>query len=282
MSNHDFLQLNGKTISFIGGGNMARAIIDGLLKAKREHNLSLNLCVSNRSPEKLVAFAEKGVTTATPDTAADIVKNADVVVLAVKPQMMREACLPLAELLSTQTVLSVAAGLSVDTLSDMLGGYQKIVRCMPNLPSSVGLGASGMYAKAVDDEVRQLTDAIMKTSGITAWVDDENLLHAVTAVAGSAPAYFFYVLENMIAKAVEMGLSADDAHALAVQSLAGAGELARHQNPAVLREQVTSKGGTTAAALGSLYDNQVGQAFAQAMQACSDRSVELGVILSQS
>lgn len=278
----DFQQLNGKTISFIGGGNMASAIIEGLLKAKREHNLTLDLCVSDQSEEKLAFFAEQGLKTATPDTAAEIVKDADVVVLAVKPQVMREACLPLMALMSSQVVLSVAAGLSVDTLSEMLGGYQNIVRCMPNLPASVGLGASGMFAKAVDQETCQLTDAIMRASGITAWVQDENLLHAVTAVAGSAPAYFFYVLENMIAKAVEMGLSANDAHALAVQSLAGAGELARHQNPAILREQVTSKGGTTAAALNSLYDNQVGQAFAQAMQACSDRSVELGQILSQS
>lgn len=279
---NNFQVLNGKHILFIGGGNMARAIIDGLLRAKAAHALSVQISVSDRNADKRADFEQKGVQAVAPEAANSLIGAADVVVLAVKPQTMREACAAFADLLDGQLVLSVAAGLSVATLADMLGGHRNIVRCMPNLPASIGLGASGLYAAGVAQDLRDLSEVIMAASGITAWVDDENLLHAVTAVAGSAPAYFFYVLEQMIAKAVAMGLDHDTAHALAVQSMAGAAELAKHADPAVLRQQVTSKGGTTAAALDSLYADEVGSAFAKAMQACNDRSVELGEILSQS
>lgn len=277
----DFGVLNGKTIAFIGGGNMAGAIIDGLLKAKAEQGVAVSLAVSDTDVDKQAQFTAKGVRAVSPESADSIITGADVVVLAVKPQVMRAVAASVAPHLSGQLVLSIAAGLSVATLSEMLGGYGNIVRCMPNLPASKGLGASGLFADGVADDERAMAEKIMQASGITAWVADENLLHAVTAVAGSAPAYFFYVLENMIAKAVEMGLSPRDAHALAVQSLSGAGALAIDQDPATLREQVTSKGGTTAAALESLYSDDVGAAFARAMQACSDRSVELGAVLSQ-
>ncbi|OOR82883.1 pyrroline-5-carboxylate reductase [Moraxella canis] len=278
----DFSALNEKTISFIGGGNMARAIIDGLLKAKHEHHLTLNLGVSDSDPSKLDEFIAKGLSAVSPDDAKQIIEGADVVVLAVKPQVMRDVAGSIAPYLNEQIVLSIAAGLSVDTLSDMLGGYRNIVRCMPNLPASQGFGASGLYASNPSEAARLMTQNIMQASGMVSWVEDESLLHAVTAVAGSAPAYFFYVLENMIAKAVEMGLSPEDAHALAVQSMRGAAALAKDQDPATLREQVTSKGGTTAAALDCLYRDDVGGAFARAMQACSDRSFELGQTLSQS
>ncbi|MFC0821317.1 pyrroline-5-carboxylate reductase [Moraxella marmotae] len=277
----DFSVLNGKTVAFIGGGNMAGAIIDGLLKAKHEHQLDLNLSVSDSDADKQTAFTNKGVTAVSPEAADGIIKAADVVVLAVKPQIMREVAASIAPHLDRQLVLSIAAGLSVATLSQMLGGYRHIVRCMPNLPASKGFGASGLFADGIAQADCQLAEAVMQASGIVSWVKDEALLHAVTAVAGSAPAYFFYVLENMIAKAVQMGLEPADAHALAVQSLRGAGVLAVDNDPATLREQVTSKGGTTAAALDSLYADEVGQAFAKAMQACSDRSVELGQVLSQ-
>lgn len=278
---NNFSELNSKNIAFIGGGNMAGAIIDGLLKARSEQDLDLSLAVSDTDEAKRAQFAAKGVQAVSPDQASGIITQADVVVLAVKPQVMREVAQSVAPYLTSQLVLSVAAGLSVATLSQMLDGYANIVRCMPNLPASRGFGASGLFADAVNDSERAMAEKVMQASGITAWVQDEDLLHAVTAVAGSAPAYFFYVLENMIAKAIDMGLSPDDAHALAVQSLSGAGALAVDQNPATLREQVTSKGGTTAAALDSLYSDNVGAAFARAMQACSDRSVELGRVLSQ-
>lgn len=236
----DFSMLNGKTISFIGGGNMAHAIIDGLLQAKNQHNLALTLCVSDSDDDKQAKFRDKGLIATNPDNAHQIIEGADVVVLAVKPQIMHQVAGSIAPYLQQQTVLSIAAGLSIQALSHMLGGYDKIVRCMPNLPASKGFGASGLYAFDVSDEVRLMTQNIMQASGKVSWVEDESLLHAVTAVAGSAPAYFFYVLENMIAKAVEMGLSPEDAHTLAVQSMRGAAALAEENNPAVLREQVTS------------------------------------------
>lgn len=275
----DFVSLQNKTISFIGGGNMARAIIDGLLLADKTHQLNLTLCVSDQNADKRADFITKGVQAVEPEQASQIIRPSDVVVLAVKPQVMRQVCAQIAPALSNQLVLSVAAGLSVETLVKFLQGYQKIVRCMPNLPASVGLGASGLFAQGVDDADRHMAQAIMQASGISIWVEDESLLHAVTAVAGSAPAYFFYVLEHMIQKAVQMGLSDKDAHSLAVQSLRGAGLLAKDQDPSILREQVTSKGGTTAAALECLYANKVGESFSQAMQACSDRSLELGLLL---
>lgn len=277
----DFEYLQNKTISFIGGGNMANAIIDGLLKVKHSQDIQISLCVSESDENKRRAFEQKGVSAVSPNDAQHIIQPADVIILAVKPQVMREVTASIKPFLSNQLVLSIAAGLSVDTLSQMLGGYMRLVRCMPNLPASVGLGAAGLYANDICKQDKYMVQSIMQASGVVAWVEDENLLHAVTAVAGSAPAYFFYLLEHMIDKAVQMGLSDCDAHTLAVQSLFGAAALAKNNDPATLRQQVTSQGGTTAAALESLYANKVGEAFADAMQACSDRSVELGAVLSQ-
>lgn len=275
----DFSVLNHKKVVFIGGGNMAGAIIDGLLKAKQSHHLSLKIGVSDFDEVKLAEFEQKGLEISTPPNAGELIAAADVVVLAVKPQVMASVCQDVAKHLDGQLVLSVAAGLSVVSLSQMLGGYLHIVRCMPNLPASVGLGASGLYSQT-DDESKALAQAIMQASGITVWLSDESLMHAVTAVAGSAPAYFFYVLEGMIQKAVALGLDADDAKALAVQTMLGAAHLAQQGEPDVLRAQVTSKGGTTAAAIDSFTDAHLHQSIDDAMQACVDRSQELGNLLS--
>lgn len=274
--------LSGKTISFIGGGNMTSAIVDGLLKLKKDTGVDFEICVSDRNPPKCEILTAKGVTAVLPAQADEIIKRADVVVLSVKPQVMAEVCQDIIPHLSDQLVLSVAAGLSIQTLSDILGGYQRIVRSMPNLPSAIGLGATGLYASNVSSEDKYLADAIMSASGITIWVDDEQLIHTVTAVAGSAPAYFFYMLENMISQASKMGMDADDAKALAVQTLIGAGELAKLDNPSTLREQITSKGGTTAAALAVFDEQKMGQIIQKGMVACAARSCELGEMLSKS
>lgn len=273
--------LTNKKIAFIGGGNMANAIIDGLLKLKNCENLSFEIAVSDRNEPKRAAFIAKGVQAVAPEDAPAIIQSADVVVLSVKPQVMGDVCQDITPHLSTQLVLSVAAGLSLDTLVGMLGGYQKIIRTMPNLPSAIGLGATGLYVKSVSQEDKDMADAIMSASGMTAWIDDEHLMHAVTAVAGSAPAYFFYILQHMIDKAVQMGLDATSAKALAIQSMVGAGELAKSGDPQTLRAQVTSKGGTTAAALATFDERQLGSIIQDGMQACADRSVELGQILAQ-
>lgn len=238
--------------------------------------------MSDRNPPKCDAFTAKGVTAVSPAQADEIISRADVVVLSIKPQVMAEVCQDVVPHLSDQLVLSVAAGLSVRTLSGILGGYQRIVRSMPNLPLAIDLGATGLYATDVSAKDKELADAIMRASGITTWVDDEELMHAVTAVAGSAPAYFFYMLEHMIAQASKMGLNANDAKALAIQTMIGAGELAKTGDPSTLREQITSKGGTTAAALAVFNEQNMGQTIQEGMAACVNRSRELGEMLSKS
>lgn len=273
--------LSAKKITFIGGGNMANAIIDGLLKQKHDQGLDFQIAVSDRNEPKRAAFIAKGVQAVSPDEVSAVVSDADVVVLSVKPQVMQQVCGELIPHLSGQLVLSVAAGLTVDALSAWLGGHQRVVRSMPNLPSAIGLGATGLYAKDVSEMDKELASAIMSASGLVAWLDDETLMHAVTAVAGSAPAYFFYVLENMIEQAVAMGLPPEQAKSLAIQSLIGAGELAKTADPAVLRTQVTSKGGTTAAALSVFAEQGMGQILQDGMKACAHRSRELGELLGQ-
>lgn len=270
----DLTVLNNKSIVFVGGGNMARALIDGLLEARTAQNVSLTIGVSDPVQENLDNFAKKGIKTSLPENVSELMNTADIVVLAVKPQVMAQACQPLQPLLKDKLVISIAAGLGLDKLMTMMG-TSRIVRVMPNLPATVGLGASGLYATVCDDD-KALATAVMAASGVAIWVDDEDSLHTVTAVAGSAPAYFFYVLENMIAKAVAFGLDEKSAKVLAVQTMAGAAKMAVTGDPAILRSQVTSKGGTTHAAISYFEQQGVGEEIKNAMQACYDRSVELG------
>lgn len=267
--------LNNKSIVFIGGGNMATALIDGLLVAKTTHALDFHIGVVETLEEKRPFFAEKGVEMVVSANAKSLLDKADVVVLAVKPQVLADVC---ADLLPfpNALIISVAAGIGVSSLQAMTHST-RLVRTMPNLPATVGFGATGLYAdKAVSADDKAVAEAIMGASGMTAWVDTEDKLHAVTAVAGSAPAYFFYVLEAMVEQAVKMGLDETSALALATQTMQGAGVMAKAGDPAELRAKVTSKGGTTHAAITHLQDNQVGEHIAGAMQACYQRSVELG------
>ena len=264
--------LQNLSIAFVGGGNMATAIIGGLVAVNASDDLKLNLLVIDPNTDKEAHFTKQGVKFTTPDNMACIAEY-DVVVLAVKPQVIADIAPTLAPYVGNALVISILAGVPVERLSALLG-VERIVRCMPNLPASVGQGATGLFAN-VSQTDKDKADAVMASVGVTVWVGDENLLHAVTAVAGSAPAYFFYALEAMIEEAVVMGLSPADAHKLAVQSMIGAGQLAKKGDPATLRSQVTSKGGTTAAALAVLDDKQVDTAFKLAMVACVKRSQEL-------
>lgn len=264
--------LQNTAITFIGGGNMANAIIGGLLAANARHALNLTLSVIDPDTTKHAYFADKGVGFATPDDMTSVAA-ADVVVLAVKPQVIAEVAPAIASYLDNALVISILAGVSLERLTSLLQ-TKRLVRCMPNLPASVGHGATGLFTH-LDQADKDKAHAIMSSVGVAVWVEQENLLHAVTAVAGSAPAYFFYALEAMIEEAIVMGLPADDAHQLAVQSMIGAGVLATDGDPATLRSQVTSKGGTTAAALGVLDDKQVDTAVKMAMVACVKRSQEL-------
>lgn len=262
-------------IAFIGAGNMASALIGGLLDRGLPRDM---LSAIDPSADQRAAVESRfGIAThATPDLAA---RAADVIVLAVKPQQMREVITALAPAVKDQLILSVAAGVRATDLSRWLGGYSRIVRTMPNTPALVGLGATGLADLAGGRaEDRTLAESIMSAVGKTVWVDDEARLDAVTALSGSGPAYVFKVIESMMAGGEQLGLSAEQSRILALQTVLGAATLAAQSDepPSVLRERVTSKGGTTAAALDVMQARGLSEIIAAAMAAANRRSGELG------
>lgn len=268
--------LNNKKISFIGGGNMAQALISGLIGCGVKPE---SITVADPSEEVRQQLAAKGLNTVDPTVDAKAaVKDADLVVLAVKPQVMKAVVSGFTDVLDKQLVMSVAAGLSTDILSTMLGGYQNIVRAMPNTPAMIQMGATGLYAAdSINNEQKELATAAMEASGLVTWVEDEEHMHAVTAVSGSAPAYVFYFIESMVKRAVAQGLDKEQASALAMQTIMGAAKMAMDSDdePAELRRKVTSPNGTTQAAVESMQGNEVGRQIGEAMQACYDRSQAL-------
>lgn len=274
--------LDNKKISFIGGGNMAQALISGLVGCGIKPNL---ITVADPSSDAREQLAAKGLNTVDPmaDPKSAVI-GADIVVLAVKPQMMKVVVSAFADVLDTQLVISVAAGLSTDLLSNMLGGYSNIVRAMPNTPSMIQMGATGLYGTDnISAEQKQLATAVMEASGLVMWVDDEEHMHAVTAVSGSAPAYMFYFIESMVDGAVALGLDKEQASALAMQTMLGAAKMAIDSDdaPAELRRKVTSPNGTTQAAVESMQANEIGRQISEAMQACYDRSQALSEEMSK-
>jgi pyrroline-5-carboxylate reductase len=262
-------------ITFIGGGNMAAALIGGLIA--RGTPAAALAVIDPSAAQRDTIGARFGIAAhAAPDAAA---LEVDVIVLAVKPQQMREAVAAIAPAIGTQLLMSVAAGVRATDLSRWLGGYGRIVRTMPNTPALVGLGATGLAMLPGGAQTdRTLAASIMEAVGITVWVDEEDQLDAVTALSGSGPAYVFRFMESMIEGGVRLGLSRDQAHRLTVQTFVGASQLAaRSEDPvSVLRERVTSKGGTTAAALTVLNERNLPQAISDAMAAADRRSDELG------
>jgi pyrroline-5-carboxylate reductase len=263
-------------ISFIGGGNMATALIAGLAG-----NLAApgDIHVVDPNPDALARLqAQYGVTTATEiDTA---VAASSAIVLSVKPQQMREVALRLQPHLDTKPlVLSIAAGIRGADLSRWLNGYGAIVRTMPNTPALIGQGITGMVAMAgASSAQKDLADAILRAVGQTVWLDDEAQIDPVTAVSGSGPAYVFYFLEAMQQAAVEMGLSPEQGKQLALATFTGAAQLAAASDEPVelLRQRVTSKGGTTYAAITSMEQAGVKEAIVAAMKAAAARGRELG------
>lgn len=262
-------------ISFIGGGNMATALIGGLAGSV---TAGANIHVVDLNADSLQKLQQQfGVTTAQAIDAA--VTNADVIVLAVKPQQMRDVVLQLQPHLTTQLILSIAAGIRGIDLSRWFNGYGAIVRTMPNTPALIGKGITGMVALAgVSDAQRAAADAIMRAVGATVWLNDEALIDPVTAVSGSGPAYVFYFIEAMQQAATEMGLTPEQGTQLALATFTGAAELAAQSSEpiAVLRERVTSKGGTTHAALSSMQADGVKDAIVRALKAAAARGKELG------
>ena len=274
--------LDNKKISFIGGGNMAQALISGLMSCGIEPSL---ITVADPNSEARAQLAAKGLNTVDPTTDAKAaVIDADIVVLAVKPQVMKAVVSDFADVLDKQLVISVAAGLSTEILSDMLGGYGNIVRAMPNTPAMIQMGATGLYGtENISAAQKQLATAVMEASGLVMWVDNEEHMHAVTAVSGSAPAYMFYIIEAMVDGAVALGLDKEQASALAMQTMLGAAKMAMASEdaPSELRRKVTSPNGTTQAAIESMQANDIGRQIGEAMQACYDRSQELSEEMSK-
>ena len=274
--------LDNKKISFIGGGNMAQALISGLMSCGIKPSL---ITVADPNSEARAQLAAKGLNTVDPTTDAKAaVIDADIVVLAVKPQVMKAVVSDFADVLDKQLVISVAAGLSTEILSDMLGGYGNIVRAMPNTPAMIQMGATGLYGtENISAAQKQLATAVMEASGLVMWVDNEEHMHAVTAVSGSAPAYMFYIIEAMVDGAVALGLDKEQASALAMQTMLGAAKMAMGSEdaPSELRRKVTSPNGTTQAAIESMQANDVGRQIGEAMQACYERSQALSEEMSK-
>ncbi|GAB4212033.1 MAG: pyrroline-5-carboxylate reductase [Rhodoferax sp.] len=260
-------------IAFIGGGNMASAILGGLL---RQGHTAQRLIVVDPNAETRERHAAQGVQVLAQADAS--LAQAAVVVWAIKPQNFQEAARPVATHAQAALHLSVAAGIRSDSIAAWLGS-QRIVRAMPNTPALIGQGISGLFARAaVSDADRTLVDAIMATTGSVIWLSDEAQLDAVTALSGSGPAYVFYFLEAMTTAGVEMGLNRDHAYRLALATFRGASLLAEQSGeaPQVLRQRVTSKGGTTHAAISSMEDNDMRALFIDALYAARERARQLG------
>jgi pyrroline-5-carboxylate reductase len=266
------------TIAFLGGGNMATALIGGLVARGSDARSIAVVEVSAAARERLGARYPVHIATA-PDAA---LQRAEVLVLAVKPQDARAALASIS--IKRQLVISIAAGLTLDALSRWLGGHRRLVRCMPNTPALIGAGIAALYAlPEVNAEERSRAQSILAAVGEVVWVSEERLLDPVTAVSGSGPAYVFWFIEQLAASAEKLGLPADVARKLALHTVLGAAKLAASSGepPAALRKNVTSKGGTTEAALKVFDEEKLAERFARALEAASRRATALGAELGK-
>ena len=260
-------------IAFIGGGNMASAIIGGLIRQGLP--ATQVMVVEPFEATRVLLKSQHGVQ-AHP-TPGPFLADADLIVWAVKPQSFREAAAPVAPFAGRALQLSVMAGIRAADIA-AASGSARIVRCMPNTPALVGRGMTGLFDASGAPADRQLAETVIRTTGDVLWVEREEQLDAVTALSGSGPAYVFYFLEAMQQAGVELGLTPEQARALAVGTFAGGAHLAAQSAEplATLRERVTSKGGTTHAALTALEQAGVKAAFVKAMHAACVRAAELG------
>jgi pyrroline-5-carboxylate reductase len=268
------------TTVFIGGGNMASALMGGML-ARGAPAAGFRIVEPSAEARARLASQAPGVAVFAA-CSREAVAGATLVVLAVKPQQMREAARALAPRLAdaaSPIVLSIAAGIRLAELSRWLDGYPRLVRAMPNTPALVGKGISGVCAApGIDAAGRARVLSVLEAAGEVVWFDDEAMLDAVTAVSGSGPAYVFYFVEALEEAARELGIAPDDARRLAYATVAGsmALALASPEAPAVLRARVTSKGGTTERAIGSLAADEVKAKIVTAVKAAALRARELG------
>lgn len=261
-------------IGFIGGGNMAEALIAGLIRADHQAG---HISVTDVREERLQEL-EQAYGVQTVSSNADMAAGSDVLVLAVKPQQMQQTVKEIADHVdASTTVISIAAGISTEKLGQWLNGKAPLVRVMPNTPCLVNEGMSVLFSK--EGEVhRQRAEYILASSGKTAWVDEENLLHAVTAISGSGPAYFFLLAELMQVAAHSLGLPKDLAQTLVQYTALGAGRMLVDSGKTAeeLRQQVVSPGGTTQAALETMFEADLPKTVRAAIAAAAKRSRELG------
>ena len=261
-------------IAFIGGGNMASAIIGGLIK----HDIAeAGVDVVEPDADARLTLKKSLGINAT-ELAGSFLSNASLVVWAVKPQNFKDAAAHVSPFTAGALHLSVAAGISSDSISRWLH-TQRVVRSMPNTPALIGQGMTGVYAReGVTVQDREWIAQVLGTIGQYVWLEREELLDAVTALSGSGPAYVFYFLESMIESGVAMGLSPAQARQLSIETFSGASALARESKDSIadLRQRVTSKGGTTHAAISAMENDQVNLHFSRALMAARDRAYTLG------
>ena len=261
-------------LAFIGGGNMAGAILGGLIR----QGLAPKQVVVIEPFAETAAKLQKDLNVEVHAVASAVLADADLVVWAVKPQVFKEAALPVATFTQKALHLSVAAGIRSDSIARWLQ-TDRVVRSMPNTPALVGQGITGLFSRAgVSAQDKQFVEKVLQSTGEWLWVKQESDLDVVTALSGSGPAYVFYFLEAMTEAGVQMGLSKEQAYHLATATFGGATHLARQSTdaPEILRQRVTSKGGTTYAALTSMAEDHVKEAFVKAMLAAQNRAGELG------
>ena len=267
-----------KKITFIGAGNMAASIISGLVKSGYPADC---VCASAPTLANTQKLKDQFSINLSQDNMASA-NWAEVIVLAVKPQIMTQVCQTLADQgvdFSNKLVISIAAGISVHGLQSSLGETTSVIRAMPNTPSLLQKGMTGLFASAqVSQEAQTFAGELMSSVGEMIWVKEESLINAVTAASGSSPAYFFLFMEAMQAKAIAMGLDAEQARLLVSQAALGSIEMVKQNSDieiSTLRENVTSKNGTTAAALDTLNELKLSETVAKAMQAAADRGAEM-------
>ncbi|MCG8428666.1 MAG: pyrroline-5-carboxylate reductase [Chromatiales bacterium] len=272
--------LSNKTITFIGAGNMASSLIGGLIA---DSYPAQRIVASDPSSTKLADLSARyGIQSAASNEEA--VAQADVVVLAVKPQLLHQVVEPLTALVQKHQplVVSIAAGVREEAIQRWLGGNISLVRTMPNTPAMIQAGATVLHAgDNVTAEQRDLAESIMRAVGLTIWVDEEASLDPVTALSGSGPAYFFLVMEAMEQAAVNMGITPESARLLTLQTALGASRMAIESSdgPSTLRQKVTSPGGTTERALSILEAGDIRTLFDKALSGAKERSIELSELL---
>ena len=270
-------------LAFIGGGNMASSLIGGLVADNIDPNLIKVADPVDSLRENLAA--RYGIHTS--KNNLDVIADADVIVLAVKPQQLKNVVEELGPVVkeTDPLVVSVAAGIHSEDINQWLGGDVAVVRTMPNTPALVQSGATALFAnEQVSEKQRDLAESIMRATGLTLWVDDESLMDAVTALSGSGPAYFFRIMEAIEAAGIKLGLPAETSRLLTLQTAFGAAKMALESSEptSTLRENVTSPGGTTEQGLKVLDENNIDRVFTDVLTAARDRSKELAKILGES